>query len=95
MLRRVVITGIGAVSPNGIGAQRILGRDQSRTERHRKHAPNFDTSELSSKVAGEVKNFREEDYISAKDRQHVSRVAPLAIAAVQEAIEFAGIDPWR
>ena len=53
----------------------------------------FDTSDFSVRVAGEVKGFREEDYIAPKDRPHVSRVAPLAIAAVQEALDSAGIDP--
>jgi 3-oxoacyl-[acyl-carrier-protein] synthase II len=43
-------------------------------------------------VAGEVKGFREEDYVAPKDRPHVSRVAPLAIAAVQEALASAGVD---
>ena len=53
----------------------------------------FDTSELPVRVAGEVRDFAEEDYVSAKDRPHVSRVTPLAIAAAGEALAQAGIDP--
>jgi 3-oxoacyl-[acyl-carrier-protein] synthase II len=94
MLRRVVITGIGVVSPNGIGTREFW--DATKAGRSGVGPiTRFDTSDFNVKVAGEVKNFRAEDYIAPKDRQHVSRVAPLAIAAVQEAVESAGIDPFR
>jgi len=94
MLRRVVITGIGVVSPNGIGTKAFW--EATRDGRSGIGAiTRFDTSDLNVKVAGEVKNFRAEDYIAPKDRPHVSRVAPLAIAAVEEALESAGIDSSR
>jgi 3-oxoacyl-[acyl-carrier-protein] synthase II len=91
MKRRVVITGIGVVSPNGIGAEEFW-RATSHGESGIGPITRFDTSDFAVRVAGEVKGFREEDYIAPKDRPHVSRVAPLAIAAVQEALESAGID---
>lgn len=52
----------------------------------------FDASRLPVRIAGEVENFREEDWIAPKDRPHVSRCAPLAIAAVSEALADAGVN---
>jgi 3-oxoacyl-[acyl-carrier-protein] synthase II len=91
MKRRVVITGMGAVSPNGIGTDAFW---QATRDGISGIAPitRFDTSDFAVRVAGEVKGFREEDYVSAKDRPHVSRVAPLAIAATGEALSSAGLD---
>lgn len=94
MLHRVVITGIGVVSPNGIGTRNFW--DATRAGRSGVgRITRFDTADFQVKIAGEVKNFREEDYIAPKDRQHVSRVAPLAIAAAGEALESAGLDSSR
>src|SRR5437868_10845443 len=91
MERRVVITGIGAVSPNGIGTEAFWSATRKGVSGV---APitRFDTSGLPVRVAGEVKGFRDEDYVSAKDRPHVSRATPLAIAAAGEALEQAGLD---
>src|SRR5712692_174019 len=90
--RRVVVTGMGAVSPNGIGVDsfwKATRAGQSGVAR----ITRFDTAGFAVQVAGEVKDFREEDYVTAKDRPHVSRVTPLAIAAAGEALAQAGIDP--
>jgi 3-oxoacyl-[acyl-carrier-protein] synthase II len=91
MKRRVVITGIGAISPNGIGAEAFWKATRN-GESGIGPITRFDASEFGVRVAGEIKGFREEDYVAPKDRPHVSRVAPLAIAAVQEALESADID---
>jgi 3-oxoacyl-[acyl-carrier-protein] synthase II len=92
MKRRVVITGIGAVSPNGIGTE-AFARATRQGQSGIGPITRFDTSDFAVRVAGEIKNFREEDYVAPKDRPHVSRVAPLAIAAVAEAVAAAGMDP--
>jgi 3-oxoacyl-[acyl-carrier-protein] synthase II len=92
MKRRVVITGIGAVSPNGIGAEAFWQATRN-GESGIGPITRFDTSDFTVRVAGEIKGFREEDYVTPKDRPHVSRVAPLAVAAVQEALASAQIDP--
>ena len=59
--RRVVVTGIGAVSPNGIGREaywRSLRCGRSGVDL----ISQFPTDELSCQIAGEVKNFRAEDF---------------------------------
>jgi 3-oxoacyl-[acyl-carrier-protein] synthase II len=92
MERRAVITGIGAVSPNGIGRESFWAatwRGQSGVRRIQA----FDPSPFPVQIAGEVENFEPVRYLSEKDAPHVSRVVPLAIAAAQEAVADAGLDP--
>ncbi|HSN68588.1 MAG TPA: beta-ketoacyl-[acyl-carrier-protein] synthase family protein [Thermoanaerobaculia bacterium] len=89
---RIVITGVGAVAPNGVGrepyfASIAAGRSGV------KPISFFDPSSLTSRIAGEVQDFDPTAWIDAKDLRHVSRVVPMAIAASQEALEDAAIDP--
>jgi len=90
--KRVVITGMGVVSPNGTGnpafAEGILaGRSGVRRISH------FDPSEIPVQIAGEVSNFDELAWVEKRERKHVSRVLPLALAAATEALADSGIDP--
>ena len=90
MKKRVVITGMGAVSPNGIGNQafcRAALDGVSGVKRIR----SFDPSELPVHIAGEIQNFNELDWMEARERKHVSRVVPLALAASTEALCDAGL----
>ncbi len=91
--RRVVITGIGAVSPNGLGREAFWSAvQQGRSGVRRIEA--FDPGAHTVKIAGQLPTgFDEMQWVSAKDRQHVSRVTPLAIAAADEAVRDAGIEP--
>ncbi len=91
MKRRVVITGMGAVSPNGTGntafAEAALqGRSGVR------RITRFDPSEISVQIAGEVPDFDELAWIEKKERKHVSRVLPLALAAATEALHHSGVN---
>src|SRR3989442_2234616 len=52
----------------------------------------FDASEISVQFAGEVADFDELAWVDRRERKHVSRVLPLAIAAATEALGVAGID---
>jgi 3-oxoacyl-[acyl-carrier-protein] synthase II len=92
MTRRVVITGMGVVSPNGIGkeafCQAILAGKSGV-----KRISRFDPSELPVQIAGEIPEFDELSWVDARERKHVSRVVPLAIAASHEAIKDSGLDP--
>ena len=92
MTRRVVITGMGAVSPNGVGNQEfgdaiLAGRSGVHRITH------FDPSEIPVQVAGEVRDFDELAWVEKRERKHVSRVLPLALAAASQAFSDAGIDP--
>ena len=92
MKKRVVITGMGCVSPNGIGneafSEAILeGRSGV------KRISRFDPSEIQVQIAGEVRDFDELAWVDKRERKHVSRVLPLALAAATEALKDAGLDP--
>jgi 3-oxoacyl-[acyl-carrier-protein] synthase II len=92
MLPRVVITGLGVVSPNGIGKEAfclalLAGKSGL------KRISRFDPSALPVHIAGEIPEFDELTWVDARERKHVSRVVPLALAASTEAIKDAGLDP--
>jgi 3-oxoacyl-[acyl-carrier-protein] synthase II len=94
MPQRVVITGIGAVSPNGIGREAFWSATRQGVSGV-KRISLFDASELGVQVAGEVRGLDVDQYVEIKDRPHVSRVVPLARAAAAEALADAGIEPER
>jgi 3-oxoacyl-[acyl-carrier-protein] synthase II len=92
--RRVVVTGVGVVSPNGLGMdsyQESLRQGISGIDR----ISSFDPSHLSCRVAAEVRNIRPDDLLSAKDLKRTGRVVHLAIAATGEALERAGVCPQQ
>ena len=92
MTRRIVITGMGAISPNGLGKQafcRAILDGKSGVKR----ISRFDPSGLPVQIAGEIPEFDELAWIDARERKHVSRVVPLCLAASTEALKDAGIDP--
>ena len=91
-MRRAVITGMGVVSPNGLGKGafcRAVLEGKSGVSR----ITRFDASRLPVQIAGQVEGFDELAWVDAHERKHVSRVVPLAIAASHEALQDAGIDP--
>jgi 3-oxoacyl-[acyl-carrier-protein] synthase II len=92
MSRRAAITGIGAVSPNGIGRESFWEATRNGVSGVRRIS-RFDPSGLAVQVAGEVPDsFDESLYVDPKDRPHVSRAVPLAVASVGEAMKDAGLD---
>ena len=92
-MRRAVITGMGAVSPNGIGRETFWEATRNGMSGVRR-IRRFDPTPFQVQVAGEVpEEFDEHKYVEVKDRPHVSRAVPLAAAAVAEAVKDAGLDP--
>ncbi len=92
MLPRVVITGIGIVSPNGMGKEafcRAILEGKSGVKR----ISRFDPTNLPVHIAGEISGFDELAWVDARERKHVSRVVPLSVAASAEAIKDAGLEP--
>lgn len=91
-MRRVVITGMGVVSPNGTGKESFCravldGRSGI------KRITRFDPAGLPVQIAGEISDFNEHAWVTAYERKNVSRIVPLAFAASTEALADAGIDP--
>jgi len=89
-MRRVVITGLGIVSPIGIGVDtffKALQKGQSGVGR----ISLFDPSDYSVQIAAEVKDFKPEQYFDGKDVKRLDRVQQFALIAAKEAIENAGI----
>ena len=89
-LRRVVITGMGCVTPIGLG-RKALWRALVAGESGVRRIESFDVSESAVKIAAEVRGFDWEAQLNAKDRKHVARTVPLALAAAREALEDAGV----
>ena len=89
--RRVVVTGLGVVSPNGIGRE----KSWAATREGRSGVSivdGFDVSDYPTRIAGQVRDFRPESVISGRDVKHVPRVTALALAAADEALDDAGLD---
>lgn len=91
MLPRVVITGMGVVSPNGIGKEAFC-RSVLAGKSGVKRIARFDTSMLSVHIGGEIPEFDELAWVDARERKHVSRVVPLCVAATTEAVKDSGLD---
>src|SRR5690348_6641838 len=92
MLPRVVITGMGVVSPNGIGKEAFC-RAVLAGKSGVKRISRFDSSHLPVHIGGEIPDFDELSWVDAHERKHVSRVVPLAIAAASEALRDSGLNP--
>src|SRR5260370_10972678 len=88
---RVVITGFGSLSPNGLGNTEFC-RALLAGKRGVARITRFDPQELPVHIAGELKNFDELAWMDAHERKHVSRAVPMAIAAASEALKAAGFD---
>ena len=91
MKNRVVITGLGIVSPIGIGKIQFTESLKNGVNGIDKITL-FDATDFPSKVGAEVKDFRPKDFMPEKEIKKLGRAAHLAIAAAQLAIEDAKIN---
>ncbi|MDU2065622.1 MAG: beta-ketoacyl-ACP synthase II [Sporomusaceae bacterium] len=91
MKRRVVVTGLGAITPIGIGKdaywESLMAGKSGITKITR-----FDASEYATQIAGEVKGFDPTNYIEKKEAKRMDRCTQFAIAAAKMALEDAAID---
>ena len=98
--RRVVITGLGAVSPFGVGVDKLWnslveGKSGISTTEA------IDISKHVVHISGEVKDFNPEDYMDSKEAKRTDRFIQFAMVAADEAVadanlqELNGIDPYR
>ena len=89
--RRIVITGMGVISPVGTGLNKFwtsLINGQSGIDK----ITRFDTSNLPTKIAGEVKDFNPENYIEKKELKRLDRFTQFAISATKMALEDSALD---
>lgn len=90
--RRVAITGFGCVTPIGIGREafwRSLRQGTSGVG----PIESFDTGDSPVTIAAEVRDFDWEAQVNIKDRKHLPRTVPLALASAREALADASISP--
>jgi 3-oxoacyl-[acyl-carrier-protein] synthase II len=91
MERRVVVTGMGAVTPLGTG----VGPTWEGMRAGRSGITNitlFDASDFSSQIAGEVKDFDPDAWMEPRDARHTDRFVQFAIAAAKMAVADSGLD---
>ena len=89
--RRVVVTGIGAITP--------LGNNVADTWAGMKNGKNgiapitlFDTEKFKAKLAGEVKGFDPKEYLEVNEVLRTDRYAQFAVGAAQQAVEESGVE---
>ena len=90
MGRRVVITGVGLITPLGIGVSETwegLCSGKSGIG----EITRFDTTNFKTKIAGEVKNFNPEDFLPTKEAKRTEPFIAYAIAAARMAVEDSGL----
>lgn len=91
MKRRVVITGVGAVTPVGLGKDNfwdalVAGRSGIGPITF------FDASKINCHIAGEIKDFNPEAYIDKKEAKRMDRFTQFAVVAAQMAFDDSGLD---
>ncbi|HPH42177.1 MAG TPA: beta-ketoacyl-ACP synthase II [Syntrophorhabdaceae bacterium] len=94
MKRRVVVTGVGLVTPLGVGIENVWKRILN-GESGIGPTTRFDVTRHDTKFAGEVKDFRAGDFISPKEIKRIDLFIQYALAASKIAIEDSGLDMGR
>jgi 3-oxoacyl-[acyl-carrier-protein] synthase II len=98
-MRRVVVTGMGIVSPLGVGVEHVWNR-LLKAESGIQGVQSVDVTDLPCKVAGEVPRgdtasgkFNADDYVPPKDQKKMDTFIIMAMAAAQHAVEDSGWKP--
>ena len=89
MKRRVVVTGLGVVTPLGIGVQKTWAAILQGESGIGKIA-SFDVGDYPCQIAGEVKDFEPLDYVEKKDVRRLDRFTQFALASATMAVESSG-----
>src|SRR5436309_10543468 len=98
-MRRVVVTGMGLVTPLGIGLEQVWGRLLA-GESGIRAIQSFDVSDLPSRVAAQVPRgdqssglFNADDWVPPKDQRRMDQFIVFAMAAAAQAVEDSGWQP--
>jgi 3-oxoacyl-[acyl-carrier-protein] synthase II len=89
--RRVVVTGVGLVTPCGVGTDKVWNNILNGLSGI-SNLTRFDTSQFETKIAGEVKDFKPEDYIPHKEIKKMDLFIHFALGATKIAMEDAKLD---
>jgi len=89
--RRVVVTGVGLVTPLGVGIENVWQRIL-RGESGIGPITRFDTTQHETKFAAEVKEYKPEDYIPPKELKRIDLFIQYALTAAKIAMEDSGLD---
>jgi 3-oxoacyl-[acyl-carrier-protein] synthase II len=92
--RRAVITGVGAVTPIGTGADGLWAGLAARVSAVRV-ITRFDPTPFRSKIAAEIPDFRPQDHLDAKRAKRLDRFSQLAVTSARFALADAELDPRR
>jgi 3-oxoacyl-[acyl-carrier-protein] synthase II len=92
--RRAVITGVGAVTPIGTGAEGLWAGLGARVSAVRA-ITRFDPTPFRSKIAAEIPDFRPQDHLDAKRAKRLDRFSQLAVTSARFALADAELDPRR
>jgi 3-oxoacyl-[acyl-carrier-protein] synthase II len=93
-LRRVVITGVGAVTPIGTAAEGLWSGLAARASAVRQ-ITRFDPTPFRSRIAAEIPDFRPQDHLEAKRAKRLDRFSQLAVTSARFALADAELDPAR
>ncbi len=91
MSRRVVVTGMGAITPIGNSVEEFW-KSVKEEKIGFAEITRFDTTDYKCKVAAEVKNFDAKEYMDFKEAKRMELFSQYAVAAAKEALEDSGID---
>ena len=90
-MRRVVVTGMGAITPIGLNVEEFWnGLKEGRTGFG--EITHFDSSDFKVHLAAEVKDFQPKEYMNPKDARRMELFCQYAVAAAKEAMEQSGLD---
>ena len=89
--RRVVVTGLGAVTPIGNNVE-TFWKNVKAGKVGIGEITKFDTTDFKVKLAAEVKDFNPKDYMDFKSAKRMELFSQYAVAAAKEAIEQSGLD---
>ncbi len=90
-MRRVVVTGLGLVTPIGIGVSESW-ENALKGKSGIGRITRFDPTAFSTQIAGEVKGFNPEDYMDKSEVRKMDRFIHFALAAAKEAVEDSGLE---
>lgn len=90
-MKRVVVTGLGAITPIGVGVDNFWnGLKEGKVGI--KAIDRFDVTDYKAKVAGQIDDFNAGDFMDVKAAKRMERFCQFAVAAAKEAMDDAGID---